>query len=127
METITSFKIKSITPQLLVTDLNRAIKFYTEVLGFEIDFQYEDFYAGIIKDNYSIHLKHGYPNPEERKNKRQNNDLDLVIAVEEIELFYEAILNKSVEVTLPLRTMDYGKEFYILDPEGYILGFLANV
>jgi catechol 2,3-dioxygenase-like lactoylglutathione lyase family enzyme len=45
--------------QFLVTDIKRSLQFYTEKLGFDIDFQYEDFYAGIVKDGCSIHLKVG--------------------------------------------------------------------
>ena len=39
-------KIKQMSPQLLVTDLERSLEFYRTELGFEIDFLYEDFYAG---------------------------------------------------------------------------------
>ncbi|MGE8291104.1 MAG: VOC family protein [Sphingobacterium sp.] len=44
------------SPQFLVTDIDRSIAFYTEKLGFDIDFSYEDFYSGISKDGFSIHL-----------------------------------------------------------------------
>jgi catechol 2,3-dioxygenase-like lactoylglutathione lyase family enzyme len=42
------------SPQLLVADIDRSIEFYAKILGFEVDFRYEDFYAGIIKDGYSM-------------------------------------------------------------------------
>ncbi len=61
MDTITYSKIKKMSPQILVTDIGRSIEFYTKKLGFEVDFLYEDFYAGIIKNGYSIHLKLGNP------------------------------------------------------------------
>ena len=60
------------SPQFLVTDIEHSIEFYTKQLGFEVEFRYEDFYAGIIKDNYSIHLKSGKPSIEERKSKRES-------------------------------------------------------
>ena len=42
--------------QLRTTDLAESIRFYTAVVGLTLEFQYEDFYAGIragnqIKDN----------------------------------------------------------------------------
>jgi hypothetical protein len=40
--------ITSIASQLRVTDLERALRFYTEVLGFEVEFRFEEFYAGIV-------------------------------------------------------------------------------
>lgn len=63
--------IKKMSPQLLVADIDRSIEFYTTMLGFELDFRYEDFYAGIVKDGFSIHLKSGNPFTEERKNKEK--------------------------------------------------------
>jgi len=127
MDTIRSSKIKKMSPQILVTDISRSIEFYTKKLGFNVDFLYEDFYAGIIKNGYSIHLKLGKPSTKERKNKRENEDLDIVFSVEDVEDLYTELVNKSVEITQPLRDRPYGKEFYIADPDGYILAFLEEV
>lgn len=127
METIISSRFKQMSPQLLANDIEHSIEFYTKKLGFEVDFRYEDFYAGISKDGHSIHLKSGKPSIEERKNKRNNQDFDIVFAVDDIEVLYDALLNESVEVVQPLRIMPYGKEFYIADPDGYIISFLEGV
>ena len=112
------------SPQLLVTDLNRSIEFYTKKLGFDLDFRYEDFYLGIIKEGYSIHLKLGMPTIEERENRRKNEDLDIIFSVDRIEDLFEQLSSKSVEFIQPLREMNYGKEFYVADPDGYIIAFL---
>jgi len=126
MDTITHSGIKKMSPQFLVTDIDRSIEFYIKKLGFDIDFRYEDFYAGIIKDGYSIHLKTGKPSIEERQNRRKNQDLDIVFSVDGIEDLYKELSNKFVEFTQPLRNMPYGKEFYIADPDGYIISFLEE-
>jgi catechol 2,3-dioxygenase-like lactoylglutathione lyase family enzyme len=120
-------KIRKMSPQILVTDIEDSIEFYTQKLGFDLAFRYEDFYAGIIKDGYSIHLKSGKPSIEERKNKRENGDLDIVFSVKAIEDLYEEFVNKSVEIIQPLCDRPYGKEFYIADPDGHILSFLEEV
>jgi len=127
MDTITKSRIKKMSPQLLVSDLDSSMEFYTEKLGFDVDFRYEDFYSGIIKEGCSIHLKLGNPVREERQNKRDNEDLDIVFSVQGIEDLYEEYSARSVEFTQPLRDMAYGKEFYVADPDGYILGFLEEV
>jgi len=124
MKTITNSRVKKISPLLLVTDIERSIEFYTKKLGFDVDFRYEDFYSGISKDGCSIHLKAGTPSIEERNNKRKNEDIDMVISVDHIEELYEELRGQSIEFTQPLRTMDYGKEFYLVDPDGYIISFL---
>jgi len=117
-------KIKGMSPLLLVTDLNQSIAFYTLQLGFEIAFLYEDFYAGITRDGYSIHLKSGRVDSEERAKRRENEDLELMFSVADIGAFYEYLQSKSVEFTQPLREMPYGREFYIADPDGNLLGFV---
>ncbi len=124
MKTTIYSTIKSMSPQLLVADIERSIGFYTTQLGFEVDFRYEDFYAGISKDGFSIHLKTGHPSAEERKSKRENLHLDIVFSVEGLEDLYKEFLNKPVEILQPLRTQPYGNEFYIIDPDGNILAFL---
>ena len=121
MNTITNFKIKGMSPQLQVTDIARSIEFYTTKLGFELDFRYEDFYSGITKDGYSIHLKSGKPSIDQRKSQE---DLDLIFSVDEIKELYEEMVSRSVNIIQPLRDMPYGQEFYMADPDGNIIAFL---
>lgn len=127
MNTSTRSRIKKISPQLLVSDIEHSIEFYTKKLGFGVEFRYEDFYAGIIKDSCSIHLKSGKPSIEERKGKSENDDLDIVFSVEGVDGLYEEFVNKSVDIVQPLCDRLYGREFYIADPDGYILAFLEEV
>ena len=127
MNISTGSRIKKMSPQFLVTDIEHSIEFYTKKLGFELEFRYENFYAGIIKDSSSIHLKSGKCSIEERKSKRENEDLDVVFSVEGVENLYEEFVNKSVEIIQPLCDRPYGKEFYIADLDGYILAFLEDV
>jgi catechol 2,3-dioxygenase-like lactoylglutathione lyase family enzyme len=126
MDSTTYSKIKKMSPQLLVADIDRSIQFYTKTLGFEIDFLYDDFYSGVSKDGFPIHLKTGKPSVEERQNRRNNEDLDILFSVDGIEILYEEISGKTVDFIQPLRKMDYGKEFYVADPDGYIIAFLEE-
>ena len=126
MDTVSHSKIRKMSPQLLVADIDCSLEFYTKKLGFTIDFRYEDFYSGISKEGFSIHLKVGKTLIRERQNKRDNEDLDIVFSVEGIEDLYEEISSRSVEFVQPLRAMDYGKEFYVADPDGNIIAFLEE-
>jgi catechol 2,3-dioxygenase-like lactoylglutathione lyase family enzyme len=49
--------ITGIIPQLRTTDMASSIRFYTENLGFSVEFNYEDFYVGLAVGNQSVHLK----------------------------------------------------------------------
>jgi catechol 2,3-dioxygenase-like lactoylglutathione lyase family enzyme len=49
--------ISSAIAQLRTTDLAASIRFYTTKVGLTLEFQYEDFYAGIRAGNQLFHLK----------------------------------------------------------------------
>jgi len=119
-------RIKGMSPQLLVSNIGQSIEFYTKKLAFKVDFTYEDFYSGISKEGYSIHLKLAKTSIEERENRRNNEHLDIIFSVEGIEDLFENLVNSSVEIIQPLRDMPYGREFYIVDPDGYIISFLEE-
>jgi len=126
MENVLSFRIKKMSLQFVVSDLQRSIEFYTKELNFDLDFLYEDFYAGIIKEGFSIHLKLGKPSADERLSKKNNEDLDVSFSINNIDYLYEEITKRSINVIQPLREMRYGKEFYITDPDGYIIAFIQE-
>jgi len=115
--------LKKMSPLLPVADIERSIEFYTKKLGFSLDFKYEDFYAGIVKDGHSIHLKSGPPPGNNGKNKE---DLDIIFSVDSIERLYEEVLSKSIEIIQLLRDMPYGREFYIADPDGNHIAFIEE-
>ena len=50
-------QIDRVIPQLRTTDLAASIAFYTQILGFTLEFQYSDFYAGVRSGPYVLHLK----------------------------------------------------------------------
>jgi catechol 2,3-dioxygenase-like lactoylglutathione lyase family enzyme len=50
-------KIKAIASQLRTTDIASSVRFYTEKLGFTVEFNYEDFYVGIRAGEHLFHLK----------------------------------------------------------------------
>jgi catechol 2,3-dioxygenase-like lactoylglutathione lyase family enzyme len=127
MNAISSYRIKNMSPLLLVTDIDKSIEFYTKELGFEIDFHYEDFYSGISKNGYSIHLKSsGKANIETTQKRKIEDDADVIFSVEGLKDLYENISGKSVNIIQSLREMPYGNEFYMADPDGYVIAFLEE-
>ena len=49
--------ITGIIPQLRTTDMASSIRFYTEKLGFSVEFNHGDFYTGIRAGSQFVHLK----------------------------------------------------------------------
>ena len=50
-------RVSGAIPQLRTTDLASSIRFYTAQVGLTLEFQYEDFYAGIRAGSQLFHLK----------------------------------------------------------------------
>ena len=50
-------QILSAIAQLRTTDLAESIRFYTSKVGLTLEFQHQDFYAGIRAGNQLFHLK----------------------------------------------------------------------
>ena len=115
--------LKGMSPLLLVKDLERSIGFYTGTMGFAVQFRYEEFYAGIGKDGHSIHLKQAVPLAAEREYRRKNEHVDILFPVAGIAELYNRILGSPADVIQSLREMPYGREFYVADPDGYIIAF----
>ena len=124
MDSITTTTFKSMSPQLLVQDIERSLEYYILKLGFDLDFRYEDFYAGVSRDGHAIHLKQGIPSTHERANRKDNEHLDIAFIVEGLDALLKHVQKQSVEIAQQPRDMPYGREFYVFDPDGYILGFL---
>lgn len=63
-------------------------------------------------------------------NKEKENDVKSITEDLSVLPFTNTVAQQAaqivtaIEIIQPLRTIPYGKEFYITDPDGYIIGFL---
>ena len=116
--------IRAIVPQFLVDDLDRAVAYYRDRLGFTVDFTYDDFYAGISRDGCAIHLKEAGKLAEERAHRKREEHLDAYIDVTGIQDLYADLQRRGATVTRPLEERPWAcLDFYIEDADGYILCF----
>jgi len=123
MATTVKPRLTSFAPQFLVDDLNRSMAFYQK-LGFTFDEPWEGFYAFGNLDGLEIHLKEPPKDQAERRSRRENEHLDAAAGVDGIEAFYEQCVASGVTILKPLAATEWGtKDFYIEDPDGYIISF----
>jgi len=116
--------VTGIAPQFLVDDLERAVAYYREKLGFTLDFEYESFYASVSRDGFAIHLKHAPKLAAERKNRRQNENLDAYVSVTGIRKLFSELERRGARITKPLEERPWACfDFHVEDPDGYILCF----
>ena len=117
-------QITGIAPQFLVDDLDRAVAYYRDRLGFELDFIYESFYASVSRNGFAIHLKHAPKLAAERAHRKQNEHLDAHVSVTGIPGLFEELQTRGADVVKPLEERPWAcVDFYVEDPDGYILCF----
>jgi catechol 2,3-dioxygenase-like lactoylglutathione lyase family enzyme len=117
-------RVTSLAPQLLVDDLDRAMAYYRDALGFTFAEPWGGFYAIGQLDGLELHLKEAPKNLAERKHRRDNEHLDVCAGVDGIEAFYEQCVANGAKILKPLAATEWGtQDFYVEDPDGYILCF----
>jgi catechol 2,3-dioxygenase-like lactoylglutathione lyase family enzyme len=117
-------QVTGITPQFLVDDLDRAIAYYRDRLGFELAFVYESFYAAVTRDGFAIHLKEAPKLAGDRAHRKENEHLDAYIAVSGIRGLFSELEMRGADVIRPLDERPWAcVDFYVEDPDGYILCF----
>jgi predicted enzyme related to lactoylglutathione lyase len=117
-------RVNGIAPQFLVDDLDRAVKYYCDKLGFELDFNYESFYASVMRDGCAIHLKSAPKVVADREHRKQNEHLDAYISVTGIRDLYREVETRGARIIKPLEEQPWAcLDFHVEDLDGYILCF----
>ena len=117
-------KITGIAPQFLVDDLDRAIAYYRDKLGFELDFIYGGFYASVSRDGFALHLKHAAKIAADRAHRKENEHLDAQIGVSGVRTLFTELQARGAHVIKPLEERPWAcVDFYVEDADGYILCF----
>jgi uncharacterized glyoxalase superfamily protein PhnB len=120
--------ITAAAPQFLVETLSDSLAFYEQRLGFSCDFVYEDFYASVSRDHAVIHLKCAPKLEAERAHRRSEEHLDAYLVVSGVGELYEELVSRGAPITKPLEQRPWGtRDFYVEDPDGYILCFSEAV
>ena len=117
-------KVETAAPQFLVDDLDKAIAFYEERLGFTTDFVYDKFYASVSRDGVPIHLKHAPKLEAERAHRKREEHLDVMLGVSGIRELHEELTGRGAPIIKPIEERPWGAiDFYVEDPDGYLLCF----
>jgi lactoylglutathione lyase len=125
---------KKLTPNLLVSNVDVSLTFYTTVLGFERGMTVPDqsplVFAQVTSGPIEIFFNDAVGAVREYPvlgGKTIGASGTMFIEVEQIEVLYEA-LRPKVTIAMPLVTQVYGmKEFAIADPDGYLITFAERV
>ena len=117
-------RLTGIAPQLLVDDLDAAVGYYRDRLGFELDFCYESFYASVSRNGFAIHLKHAPKTVADRAHRKQNEHLDVYIGVTDATGLHGEFRARGALITRQVEDRPWScRDFYVEDLDGYILCF----
>jgi len=124
----------SVTPNLLVQDIERSTTFYRDVLGFSVKQTVPEtapfVFVWLERDGVPVFLNdpraadHDYP---EISRRPAGGTATMFFIVSNVDAFHATVAPQA-KVIMPLKTQFYGmREFAIEDPDGHILTFAERI
>ena len=122
--------LKSLTPNLIVSNVERSVAFYRDTLGFEVNTTVPEQppYVFALMKHGGVQIFLNAPEPAAAeypafKDRPIGGTLTLFIQVDDVRAAHEA-LKSRVEIVMPLEKKWYGvTEFAFTDPDGYVITF----
>ena len=119
-------------PQLFVSDIAASCAFFTDKLGFAVEFVYGDpsFYAQVKRDGAQIALRHVDRDVMDKIAVAMKADVDMLtasISVDDVMALYSEFQAAGVAFHQELRTEPWGaRTFIVRDPDGNLLLFAGS-
>ncbi len=114
--------IKPIAPQPRTTDMKSSIEFYTEKLGFEVAFNFEDFYAGIKAEDNTFHLKLVDEQDPSIPFVDEGGHLHLYFETDDVATVAERLKENGVALVKDVHDTDWQtREIVLRDDQGHTL------
>jgi uncharacterized glyoxalase superfamily protein PhnB len=120
--------ISAAVPVLFVTDVARSAAFYSETLGFAVDFLHghPPFYGSVSRDGARLHLKWIYE-PVFGPGRVEAEGLIMAfLAVENVKALYAEFTDAGLAFRQKLTKQPWGgSDFHIGDPDGNVIAFAS--
>ena len=132
-------KFSDVTPNLVVSNVERSMAFYRDVLGFSVSATVPDngpfVFAWMLRDGVNVFLnsRESVEEHAELASRPLGGTATLFIVVEAddvaagIDALFASISARA-RVMMPLKDQFYGmREFGIEDPDGYVIFFAQRI
>ena len=117
-------QISGVIAQLRTTDLGESIRFYIEDVGMTLEFQYEDFYAGIRAGARVFHLKLADQKDPSIEFVDRDEHFHLYFETDDARAAADAFKKKGILFVKDAHETPWGTtEFAIRDDQGHTLYF----
>ncbi len=112
-------------PELFVPDVEEAVRFYTEKLGFTLQRAEGSTFAIVRLGEAMIMLMHdAYYTGPKRELENRGAGLDIRVVVPDADAMYERAKAAGMPVMHDIADRDYGlRDFIVRDPNGFRLRF----
>jgi catechol 2,3-dioxygenase-like lactoylglutathione lyase family enzyme len=117
-------QISGVITQLRTTDLAASVRFYTSTVGLTLEFQYEDFYAGIRAGNHVFHLKRVDERDPSIEFVERGEHFHLYLETDDAAAMATALRERGVRLVKEPHDTPWGtREFAIRDDQGHTVYF----
>jgi catechol 2,3-dioxygenase-like lactoylglutathione lyase family enzyme len=117
-------QISNVIAQLRTTDLAESIRFYTTKVGLTLEFQYQDFYAGIRAGSQIFHLKLVDEKDPSIEFVDKGEHFHLYLETDDASAAAATLQKNGVRLAKEVHDTDWGtREFVINDDQGHTLYF----
>lgn len=125
-------KFNTITPNLIVTDMEKSLHFYRDVLGFAVSQTVPEkapfIFAWMKREDANLFLNQQMPpqpgQPDPLAGRAVGGTLSMYMVLEGIDDLLKIVERAGVNPAIPLHKEFYGmKEFAVVDPDGYLIIF----
>jgi lactoylglutathione lyase len=124
-----------LTPNLVVRDVEESIRFYTDVLGFELDKHVPDqppfVFASVRGGGVELFLNQQSTVVDEYpafRNVPIGGTFTLFMVVQGVDALHCEVEKHGTRIVMPLVTKFYGmREFAFVDPDGYVITLAERI
>lgn len=130
-----------LVPELDVTDLERSLRFYRDVCGFEVAYERPDEGFACMRRGFGVELMLQSAEGLGRRFRTApleppfGRGMNLQIEIDAVDGLYERVIEADALVVLDLEERwhetDYGSagswQFVVADPDGYLLRFYSDL
>lgn len=131
------FRLNSLVPELSVSDINKSLNFYLNILSFKLEYQRpEDKFAMLSLNDCQIMIEeiNGYWQTGELSYPF-GRGINFQITVSDINEIYKSLRMYQYLIKIEIQENWYRadtklvgqKEFLIMDPDGYLLRFVQSL
>lgn len=119
---------KPAVPILFVRDIQASSRFYSDRLGFVVDFLYgtPPFYGSVSRGQACLHLRHVAAPNFAALAATEPSLIIATIEVSDVHGLHEELRAKDIDVAqLPTRQEWGGTDLHIRDPDGNVISFVT--